>query len=234
MRRSAVFASQVRPARSPMLALVALSAIGLAACSGSTPAASGSPSAPAVASQPAVVSQPPATPSATASQGAASTQPSSGPTAVPTSIDPCQLITAQEAGTLAGTTFGPGKKETYSGNGRGCIYGSGTKNVFGVIVAIAPDVATAKKAEADVVARLKADASKLSQGMAVTELPGFAPNTDAMLLEVKPNPYGISGRAIYFLRGASFAGFSDLAVGGTAPSADAMKAEAMTVLGKLP
>lgn len=245
MRRSTVSASQVRSARRPMLALVALSAIGLAACSGSTPAASGSPSAPAVASQPAAVSQPavasqpaeasqpPATPSATASQAATPAQPSSGPTAVPTSIDPCQLITAQEAGALVGTSFGPGKEETRSGNSRACIYGSGTKNVFEVTVAIAPDAATAKKAEDDAMARLKADASKLSQGIAVTELLGFAPDTDAVLLELKPNPY-ISGRAIYFLRGTSFAGFSDLTVGGAALSADVMKAEAMTVLGRLP
>lgn len=219
-------------------ALVLLSVVGLAACTGST----ATPTASVAASSPsAAAAAPSAAPSASPSAAATNPTPeasaaaaSAGPTAVPTSIDPCQLISAQEAGTLAGAAFGPGKESTTKGNGRICTYGGETKNVFMVMVAIAPDVATAKKEEASAEADLQANAGQLNQGLTITKLPGFAPNTDAVLMELKPNALGISGRAIYLLRGTAFAGFNDLVVGGSAPSADAVKAEAMTVLGRLP
>ncbi len=70
--------------------------------------------------------------------------------------------------------------------------------------------------------------------MTITKMPGFTSNSDAVLMEIKPNSIGISGRAIYVLRGTVFFGFSSLVLGGSAPAADAMKAEAMTVLGRLP
>ncbi len=224
------------PARA-MRALVLLSVVGLAACTGSTatPTASiaaSSPS-PAAASPSAAPTESPSAAAALPSPEASAVAPA-GATAVPTSIDPCQLIPAQEAGTLAGATFGPGKEQTLAGNSRMCTYGAQTKNVFNVIVAIAPDVATAQKEKASAEADLKANAAQLNQGLTITKLPGFAPNTDAVLMELKPNSLGISGRAIYVLRGTTFFGFNDLVVGGSAPSADAVKAEAMTVLGRLP
>jgi hypothetical protein len=153
---------------------------------------------------------------------------------VPTALDPCQIITAQEASSLAGTTFGPGKEETLPSNTKMCTYGSQTKNVFEVVVAMAPDAATAKKQEAAAEADLQANASQLQQGMTITKLPNFAPNTDAVLMQIKNNPIGIGGAALYLLKGATFAGFSDLALGGKAPTAEAMKAEAMKVLAQLP
>ena len=228
-------------------------AIGLAACTGTSSGATQAASQAAVASQ-APVASPAATASASAAasaapvasssespsaspaaSAAASAAPASnGPTAVPTAIDPCQVITSQEAGSLTGASFGAGKSSTLSGNAKMCTYGANTKNVFEVIVAIAPDVATAKQAEASAQADLEANASQLQQGMTITKLPNFAPNTDAVLMELKPNALGISGRSMLLLRGTSFAAFDDLALGGSAPSADAMKAEAMKVLDKLP
>ncbi len=227
------------PARA-MRALLVLSVVGLAACTSSTaPTAPPSSVAPASASAPAApasaTAAPSASPVATASPSAeASPTAAAEATAVPTSIDPCQLISAQEAGTLAGATFGPGKAETLQGNSRMCTYGAGSKNVFNVIVAVAPDVATAQKQEASAEADLKANAAQLNQGLTITKLPGFAPGTDAVLVELKPNALGIGGRAIYVLRGTTFFGFNDLVFGAAAPSADAVKAEAMTVLGRLP
>ena len=221
-------------------ALLVLTVFGLAACTGSTATETPPASVALAVSPPAAVALPSAEPSASPSGEAASPSPDTSTaaspegSAVPTSIDPCQLVTAQEAGALAHATFGPGKAETLEGNSRMCTYGAQTKNVFGVIVAIAPDVATAKKEEASAEADLKANAAQLEQGMTITKLPGFAPDTDAVLLELKPNALGIGGRAIYLLRGTTFVGFNDLVVGGAAPSADAMKTEAMTVLGKLP
>jgi len=222
------FASRF-PART-LGALLVASAVGLAACSGGS---GGSPTpTEAAAATPAATAAP--TPSPTAASQAPSAQPSSLPTAVPTSIDPCQVVTGAEASALAGTTLGAGKEETTSGNGRICTYGGQTANVFVVIVAIAPDVATAKKEEVDAQARLRASASKAGQKLTVTQLPGFAPGADALLLELEPNPAAITGRAIYVLRGTTFFGFSDLVIGGSAPSADALKAQAMTSLGRLP
>ena len=221
-------------------ALLVLTVVGLAACTGSSVAETPPASVALGVNPPPVVTLPSAVPSEGPSGEATSPSPDASPaasaeaSAVPTSIDPCQLITAEEAGTLAHATFGPGKEETLKGNSKMCTYGAKTKNVFEVIVAIAPDVATAKKQEASAEADLKANAADLEQGMTITKFPGFAPDTDAVLLELKPNTIGVGGRAIYVLRGTSFFGFSDLVLGGSAPSAAAIKAEAMTVLDKLP
>jgi hypothetical protein len=219
-------------------ALVAIAALGLAACSGST-AATNPPASVAVvsggsAAPSAAAVAPSDTTSAPSDSAGASTSPASGPTAVPTSLDPCQLISSQEAGQLAATNFGTGKEEKLNGNAKMCIYGYQTKNVFEIIVAVSPDVATAKKEEAAMEAEQSANAAKLNQGLTITKMPGFTSDSDAVLLEIKPNALGIAGRAIYVLRGTVFFGFNDLVVGGSAPSAEAMKAEAMTVLGRLP
>lgn len=210
---------------------------GLAACSGSTTAPSAVPTQPA-ATPPIVTPAPSASATASAqpSPSSAALQPSPTPeaTAVATSIDPCQLIPADEAGTLAGAKFGPGKEETTSGNSRICTYGANTHNVFQVIVAIAPDEMTAKKEEAAAEADARASAGDLAKGLVITKLPSFAPDTDAVLMEIKPNPI-VAGRAIYLLRGTTFFGFSDLVTGPTGgPSTAAVKDEAMTVLGRLP
>jgi hypothetical protein len=156
---------------------------------------------------------------------------------VPTSIDPCKLISADEAGKLAGTTFKAGKETTTSGNGRICTYGSATLNVFSVEVAIAPDEATAKSEEAAFQADLNASANKLGgPKVTVSQLPGFAPGTDAALLAATVSVGGktLGMRGMYVLRGTTFFSFSDIALDKAPPSADTMKSEAMTVLDRLP
>ena len=158
------------------------------------------------------------------------------PSAVPTDIDPCQVITADEAGQLAGATFSAGKVEETAGHARICTYGAGTPNVFMVIVAIAPDVATAKAAEKAAEQDLKDNAQSFGVPFNVTKLPGFADQTDAVILDGSASLGGqsISGRGMYLLRGTTFVGFNDLVRGKKAPSADDMKAQAMTVLGRVP
>ncbi len=64
--------------------------------------------------------------------------------AAPTAVDPCQLVTASEASTIAGASFAAGKEETTSGGAKTCVYGAGTLNVFTVIVTQATDAATAQ------------------------------------------------------------------------------------------
>ncbi len=51
-------------------------------------------------------------------------------------------MTQSEASALAGTSFGKGKEET-SGNGKQCVYGAQTKNVFTVELGQSKDPATA-------------------------------------------------------------------------------------------
>jgi hypothetical protein len=218
-------------------ALGALAAVALvaAACdSGSAPSALAS--ALSNASLPPIATEAPTATPAT-SEGTATTEPSesAGPSAVATDIDPCQLITAADASTLAGVTFGAGKAHTTENNVKSCVYAAGT-TVFTVEVAVAPDEATAKAAEAGAEKDLEDQGSKMSNaGVKVTKLPGFAPNTDAALMEASVTaPIQFDARAMFLLKNTIFAGFSDIALNGTAPSADAMKAQAMTVISKLP
>src|SRR5262249_6512861 len=159
-----------------------------------------------------------------------------GPSAVPTSIDPCQLIPKDEAGKLAGATFGDGKEEETDGHAKMCTYGAGTTNVFEVIVAIAPDEATAKAHERAALHELKQAAAALPGGLHIAQLPNFATGADAVMMDgsVSLGGESISGRGLYVLRGTTFFGFNDLVRGAPAPSEADSKAEAMTVLGRLP
>jgi hypothetical protein len=150
---------------------------------------------------------------------------------VPTSLDPCQVVPAGEAPQLAGTTFGAGKEETTSGNGKICVYGGQTLDVFSVIVAQAPDVATAQAGKAAAEAQIQSEAGK---GVQVTEVPNFADGA-----AYTAGSYTISGQtfniaAFYALKGTIFFGFSDLLLNKPAPTAAALQAEAQTVLGRLP
>lgn len=220
------------------LTLMALATAALlAGCSSAAP--SGSSSAPpgdAVSAAPSAAVSPTGAPSLSpaASQSEA---PLTGATAVPTALDPCSLIPAAEASTLAGVTFGQGKESTTSGNGRICTYGAQTTNVFMVEVAQAPDEATAKADEAAAEAALKAQAATLaSKGLQTTELPNLAPGADGVLLQLSMSVGGstIGGGAIYVLKGTTFFGFSDLSLNHAPPTADAMKAEAIAVLTRPP
>ena len=71
-----------------------------------------------------------------------------------TDIDPCQLITSDDASTLVGVNFGAGKATNTENNVKMCSYSGPGPNIFTVEVAVAPDVATAQAAEADAKAEL--------------------------------------------------------------------------------
>jgi hypothetical protein len=210
------------------LALAGVMATVVAGCSGTT-----TPSA--IASFVANASLPPVATEAPTTATSEEPSESAGPSAVATSIDPCQLITAADASTLVGVTFGAGKAHTNENNVKDCVYSAGT-NVFTVEVAVAPDEATAKAAEASAKQDLENQGKgMIKSGMKVTELPSFAPNTDAALLEGSvTGPIKLDARSMFLLKGTIFAGFDDIAINGSAPSADAMKAEAMKVIGELP
>ena len=228
---------------SALAALLASSAVVASACSstGATSAPSATPPGAAVVlpSINVAVIPPSASPTDTPAPSGSDEPGASAsdlPSAVPTDIDPCQVITADEAGQLAGATFAAGKEEETSGHARICTYGANTTNVFMVIVAIAPDVATAKAAEKDAEQDLKDNAQSFGVPVNVTKLPDFADQTDAVILDGSASLAGetISGRGMYLLRGTTFVGFNDLVRGKQAPSADDMKAQATTVLSRVP
>lgn len=151
-----------------------------------------------------------------------------------TSLDPCQLVTSPEASALAGTTYGPGREDTTSGGGRTCTYGYQTTNVFMVIVAQAPDVATAQAAKAQFINDLESKLPQIAQTpMKVTQLPNFADGAVTATLSVNIGAQTLNGISIGVLKGTVFFGFSDLVLGSAAPSLSAMESQAQTVLGRL-
>jgi hypothetical protein len=200
-----------------------LGVVSTAAC---TTAATGGPTASLS------FSQPPATPLPTATS-ALPTLPDA--TAVVTSLDPCQLVTAQEASTLAGATFGAGEETTTEGNAKICTYGAQTPNVLNVDVVKAPDVATAKAAENAGLAAAKAAAEEQAPGVTFsqTELASFADG--ALLISASATISGqtLAISAIYVLSGTTFFAISDLVLGQPAPTSEALQAQAGVVLGRI-
>lgn len=216
------------------IAGLALVGLVLAACGSSsatsTATVSGGAGTPVATSTPPPAATATATVAASSSSAATSAN-SSGATGVPTSIDPCTLVTAQEASQLASASFGAGKETTTSGNGKICTYGYQTLNVFEVIVGQAPNAATAQAGKASAQAQIEAAAGK---GVQFTELPNFADGA-----AYTTGSYSISGQkfniaAFYALKGTIFFGFSDLALGTPSLTAAAMQAQAQIVLGRLP
>lgn len=181
---------------------------------------------------------PSATPTATPVPAATPT-PASTATAVPTSIDPCQLITASEASSLAGVSYGAGTESVTSGGAKRCVYGSQTLNILSVIVAVAPDAATAQADWASEEAQVKAALQSSAQGASINVNINDTSNlSGADKAAVGTGSASIAGQTlyasvIYFLKGPTFVSFSDLVLGHASPSASAMEAEANTVLGRI-
>jgi hypothetical protein len=199
-----------------MRVLTFLALLALSACGGSNQTAGESPSPTAPAQL---------TPSASASAN----------------LDPCQLVTQQEASQMAGTTFAAGKKESISSVSSMCTYGAQTLNVFTVEVAVAPDTATAQADWAQEEAKAQAGLQKLvaEAGASVSLKAGeiTLPGADKAATAIATANIGgrtLSISAIYVLKGAVFFTFADLVVGKQAPTASAMAAQAQTVLTRIP
>jgi hypothetical protein len=208
-------------------ALVAGSVLGLAACSAAaTPSPSSTSVAPASPAASAIAT-------ASASAGASGSE-SAQATAVPTSVDPCQLVTAQEVSALTGATFSAGQASTAANNVKSCNYGQEGVD-FTVIASRAPDEATAKKNEDDAKAQLQRNAPGLPYKL--EELPGFAPGADAAIVSGSMDSGGLSysGIAIYVLKGTDFFAITDIATMGAGPPTSAeMQDLAKVALGRLP
>jgi hypothetical protein len=187
-------------------------------------------SAPASSSAPA---SPTPTPTPTASAPA-----SPSPSASPTNLDPCQLVTQDEASTLAGATFGPGKEETTPGGGKECVYGAQTTNVMDIIVAQATDSATAQadwateqaQAQTLIATRLPAGVHVNLDTSNVADIGDKAATvTGSTAILGKP----ISFTAIYVVSGATFFTIGDLVLGTTPPTVAAVQDQARVTLGRI-
>ena len=197
----------------------------LAACS----ASGGSPSA--GAASPGAVTASPST-SASAISSSAATE-SALPTAVVTDIDPCQLVTADEASALTGAAYGQGKESTTKNHLKICTYGTQTLNIFTVEVLQAPDEATAQAGEDQAKKALK---NQVGNVLSVQELPNFEDGVDAAVLTGNGAYQGqtISTISIVALKGTFFLGVANVALNQGTPSSDDMQAQARTALDRLP
>jgi hypothetical protein len=178
---------------------------------------------------------PPAT-SASATPTASTSPSGSGS---PTNLDPCQLVTQGEASTLAGATFGPGKEES-TGGGKECVYGSQTTNVMDIIVAQAPDAATAQadyaQAQADVQTTIATNlppdiTAKLNTDTASTAGIGDKAATITGAASVEGQTVSFTG--IYVLSGATFFTIGDLVLAKAPPTVTAMQDQAKVTLGRI-
>jgi hypothetical protein len=240
VRRIASSAVHQRPKGSFALARTAFSisiliiATLLSACSSSAPTATNPPQQATASSTP----NPTVTPNPTATPGLTVTPAEAGTpqqTSSPTALDPCQLLPEQEASSLAGTSFGAGTEGTIPGGGNTCTYGSQSSNIFFVQVIQAPDATTADAAEQQFLSDLQANMQQVSsQGLTVTQLPNFADGAVIGEASINASGVNVNGSAIGFRKGTIFFGFSDVVIGGPAPSSTALQTEATTVLGRLP
>lgn len=156
-----------------------------------------------------------------------------------TSLDPCQLVTSSEASALAGTTFGPGKEETSGQNGKRCVYGSQTMNVFTVEVGQDPSPSAAQadwsteRARAQRLLTRKLPAG-ISLSMNAKDVSGLGDRAAVATGSASAAGQMISFSGIYLLKGSTFLGFQNLLLGHAAPSAAAMEAEAQKALARVP
>ena len=159
-----------------------------------------------------------------------------GATPVPTDIDPCSLLTKDDASTLAGYTLAAGTSTTDSNHDRMCSYGAEGR-VIEVLVSVQPDAAAAKAQEPEFKQTLEAAASDAGLGKPkLTELPNFEDGVDAAVMQgdASMNGTSVGGTALWALKGAVLLAISDIAIGGKSASLDAIESAAKTALGRLP
>jgi len=223
-------------------------ALALSACTSSSKTgadrtggtASNSTSTTATASQSVAASAGVVSPSPTAATtSAAPPPPTSGSVSVagaPTSLDPCKLVPAAEASSVAGVTFGPGQGST-AGVSKRCVYGAQTLNVFTVEVEQAADASTAQVAFTQAQAQAQAEVQQqlppgINANFSTADVAGLADKavTASGTATIGGQTLGISG--IYVLKGATFFAFQDFRRG-SPPTAAAMEAEAQMVLGRI-
>jgi hypothetical protein len=189
--------------------------------------ASGTPTLPALPAT-SVPPSPSATPTASASPS---------PSGSPTTLDPCQLVTQDEASTLAGATFGPGREEDTNG-GKECVYGYQTTNVMDIIVAQAIDAKTAQGDYAQGLADAQSTiATNLPAGVAVkldsANTAGIGDQAVTITGAGSIQGQTLSFTGIYVLSGATFFTIGDLVLAKAPPTVTAIQDQAKVTLGRI-
>jgi hypothetical protein len=157
--------------------------------------------------------------------------PSTLPTAVATVVDPCELLTAQEASNLSGTNFGGGKEATLPNHVRTCTYlNPPDPTQVTVTVVQAPDVATAQAAKKEFLNTIK---RKMHANVTSTT---FDMADGGAILRASATDSGmtLNVAAVFVLKGTIAFGVSELLVNSQSASDDALKSLAQTVVGRLP
>ena len=148
-----------------------------------------------------------------------------------THLDPCQLVTQDEASALAHASFGPGKEEG-GGVRKDCVYGAQTTNVLSVYVVQAASVGDAQAGWNQLLAEAKQYAGQAAGMLQLS--PDSTIGDRAEWVELDLAQINVSARGLAFQKGAVAVYVIDLVRGGSAPTRDALAAQADTVLGRLP
>ncbi len=157
---------------------------------------------------------------------------------VAVTVDPCAVYPQGEASSLSGVTLQAGNPQTYDQGSKGCFYSGGTEGVTGITIAQGTSAADANavwtqeetKAQQELQAGLP---SGVTFTPTLTDVTGIGDRASLASFSGSIGPVTLSGGAIYVLKGATFFSVSVIRLSGTAPTADAFKAEATTILGRL-
>jgi hypothetical protein len=160
------------------------------------------------------------------------TQASSSSDAKATSLDPCRLVTREEASALANAPFGPGVEQGPR-TARRCIYGGQTANVLTVVVAAASSDAAAQAHWNQLLAEAQQGLSEAPTGsVKLTPQAGLADRAEWVELDL--SAIHVSARGLAFLNSNVGVYMIDLVRDGAAPSRPALTDQANTVLSRLP
>jgi len=170
---------------------------------------------------------------------APTTLPTSSPTAqpstddsgsgVPTTIDPCELVSRQEAATLLGVAVGAGVEDSVPNGMRSCTYTAAGQHVFKVIVVQAATVEQAKAVKND----MRAEAEQALQDTPLTFGPVAGVGDDAESIHGALG-LGVSASGLYVLDGKVGFALVDLALGSQPPTTADLIDSAKTVISRLP
>lgn len=214
------------------LSFVLLSGLAVVACGGgavatatpsTTPAASPTPSQVVATLKPSASLTASASPSPSAPPATASPTPlgGTGGSSSPLALDPCQLLTTEQASAVNVITYPAGVSHVMGTGGAECVWQSSSPPASVTVqLASFPSVSEAEIAYAEQTAT--------QNGVAVEPLTGYG--DDAAIARALGG--GVSTGGIYVRDGSTF--FDVVYLNGTVPTDDQLKAYATMILGELP
>jgi hypothetical protein len=141
------------------------------------------------------------------------------------------LVTAHEASSLTGVTYTQGTSATVQGLGATCTYGTGTNNVFTVVVDQASDPASAQAAQKAAEAAVKTQVSGVD--VETSPISGIGDAADFMSAFGTVGGATVGASAIYVIKGNTVFGFSDVAKNSPVPSSAGLETQATRDLSRL-